>query len=221
MKLHTFIKKFLSFLVPMHIAHVHTEKNGVVELCYYNGKKLLNTPNTNYSYGLLQAILRFGLKKINVTHISTVLLLGLGGGSVIETLRKEFHHQHKIVAVDFDAHIIAIAQEEYNIKNDENLEIIHDDAQHFVRTNTETYSTVIVDLSIDNQVPDFVYSIDFWKHIYERVESHGSVLCNAAITKSYATKMQDVLEYLNHVFDVDVYEYPESTNTIFVARKQV
>ena len=215
------IKRILSFLLPMHIAHVQTDKNGLVELSFCNGKKLLNTPHANYSYGTLQAILRFVLKKIDAKNITTVLLLGLGGGSVVETLRSEFHHRHKIEAVDFDTRIISLALEEYNLQNDTELEVIQDDAFHFIHTTNHIYNTVIVDLFVDDEAPDFVYSSLFWDDIYAALDSHGSVVFNAAISHSHDTEIQQLLGYLENLFDVDMYDYVESTNTLIIAKKRV
>ncbi len=75
---------------------VTSKYSDTLEITWYNGKKHLNTKNANYSYGSLQAILKFGLEKIELKHMNSILLLGLGGGSVIETLRQDFNYQKQL-----------------------------------------------------------------------------------------------------------------------------
>ena len=89
---------------------INSDYNGTLEITWYNGKKQLNTKNANYSYGLLQKILKIGLQKIDLRPSKNILLLGLGGGSVIKTLRDDFDYQQYITAIDIDPVIINIAQ---------------------------------------------------------------------------------------------------------------
>ncbi len=51
--------------------------------------KVLSSSHANYSYGALQRVLEYGLKQIDMRDVKNILLLGLGGGSVIETLRRD------------------------------------------------------------------------------------------------------------------------------------
>ena len=65
-----------------------------MEVTLYNGELVIDAENVNYSYGTLQRVLRFGLKKIgfeNIKCMDAVLILGVGGGSVIKTLVDEIN----------------------------------------------------------------------------------------------------------------------------------
>jgi spermidine synthase len=116
------MKKLLSYLYPI-TKMVETHHNGMVEITYDQGKKVLDSTNANYSYGSLQRILKHGLQQIDLNNTRHILLLGLGGGSVIKTLRNEFQYEHKITAVEIDEIIIQIAFKEFNIKPSENFRI--------------------------------------------------------------------------------------------------
>lgn len=129
------MKGLLSYIYPV-AKKIKSDKNGTLEITWLNGKKHLNSKNANYSYGSLQRILKFGLEKIDLSKINSVLLLGLGGGSVIETLRKDFDYQKHITAIEIDPVIIDLAKEEFQLKIFENLDIICDDALHFVEKTT-------------------------------------------------------------------------------------
>lgn len=64
-------------------------------MTYVNGKKVLDTENANYSYGSLQKILEIGLTKVNLKNVENLLLLGMGGGSIIHSLRNTFEYTKK------------------------------------------------------------------------------------------------------------------------------
>jgi tRNA A58 N-methylase Trm61 len=75
-----------------------------------NGKKVLDSQNPNYPYGSLQKLLSYGLSQLDISVNSEILLLGLGGGSIIQTLRNTFDHHGKITAVEIDEVVIEIAK---------------------------------------------------------------------------------------------------------------
>jgi hypothetical protein len=58
-----------------------------IEITWTNGELVLDSENTNYSYGSLQRILRLGLKSIGfdkIIKMNHVLILGVAGGSVVK-----------------------------------------------------------------------------------------------------------------------------------------
>src|SRR5690606_27955279 len=122
--------KLLSYLYPI-TKKIQSEFSGLVEITWYNGKKHLNTKNANYSYGSLQRILKFGLEHLDLNKINSVLLLGLGGGSVVQTLRNDYSYSKPITAVDIDPVIIDIARNEFQLEEDGHLKIVCADALDF------------------------------------------------------------------------------------------
>src|SRR5690606_29443909 len=144
--------RLLSYLYPV-TRKVESDHSGILEITWYNGKKHLNTKNANYSYGALQKVLKFGLTKMEISDMGSVLLLGLGGGSVIETLRNDFDYKKSVVAVDIDEKIIDIARNEFNLKDDKHLEIHCRDAFVFMQNNGRKFDLIIIDLFIDTEVP--------------------------------------------------------------------
>jgi hypothetical protein len=56
-----------------------------IEITWTNGELVLDSENTNYSYGSLQRILRLGLKSIGfdkIIKMNHVLILGVAGSVV-------------------------------------------------------------------------------------------------------------------------------------------
>ena len=106
--------KLFSYFYPL-IRKIPSEHSGALEISVWQGHKTLNSANANYSYGSLQRILTFALSQVDFSGVGNVLLLGLGGGSVIPTLRATHGFQGPITAVDIDAAVIRIAQDEFGI----------------------------------------------------------------------------------------------------------
>ncbi|WP_253187421.1 spermidine synthase [Mangrovimonas sp. DI 80] len=163
------MKRLLSYIYPVR-KKVPSQYSGKLEVTWYDGKKYLNTKNANYSYGSLQEILKFGLEHIHLSSISNCLLLGLGGGSVIDTLRNNFNFQQHITAVDIDPVVIAIAQKEFQHYNSPTLSMVCADAQQFILENTSRFDLIIVDLYIDAHMPSQFMELSFWKTL---LKSHS------------------------------------------------
>ena len=212
------MKRLLSYIYPVTKTIV-SKYSGELEITWYNGNKHLNSANANYSYGSLQRILKFGLEKIELSKVKSILVLGMGGGSVIETLRQDFNYSKTITAVEIDPVIIAIANEEFGIIDNETLKIHCTDAYEFVETNNSFFDLIIVDLYIDLTVPDKFLNLDFWEAVLSSKSSNGAILFNASVKDSKNNAIKAVTNYLKtKTFKVDVFENVNTTNTVIVAK---
>lgn len=214
------MKKTLSYLFPF-TQKIQSEYNGIVEITWSNGRKILDSEHTNYSYGSLQRILKFGLEQIDLRKSTNALLLGLGGGSVIKTLRDEFNFTNKITAIEIDPVLIDLASNEFDIKTSEQLDIISGDASEFVQNTSETFDLIIVDLFIDNRVPEIFYSTEFWGNITRITSSTGYVIFNAAVSPPSPTLISNLLIFLKKSFSIELFTKVEGTNTILIAHKLI
>jgi len=171
------IRKIISFIFPL-TRKIKSQYNGYLELTLINGKTLLDSANTNYSYGSLQRVLHFSLLHIDLSKTKEILILGLGGGCVLKTLRNEFNFSGKITAVDIDPVIIQIADKIFGITSDENTNIICSDAFDYVKNDNKKFDLIIIDLFIDNEVPKKILSLEFWEEIIKKTEKDGYIIFN-------------------------------------------
>ncbi len=209
------MKKILSYIYPVS-KKIHSEISGDLEITWYNGKKHLDSKNANYSYGSLQRILKIGLEKINLTSTKKILILGMGGGSVIKTLQNDFNYQNHITAVDIDPVIIKIAKEEFDIVEGKNLKIICEDAQLFMQFNTKKFDLIIIDLYIDTKVPSPFLETPFWQHISN---AGTTILCNASLEEK-DIKLDSIISFLERKqYKIEKYEKVNTTNTLLIAKK--
>ncbi|WP_025741399.1 spermidine synthase [Aquimarina pacifica] len=212
------MKKLLSYLWPF-TKEVKSQVNGTLELTWINGKKVLDSQNANYSYGSLQKLLCFGLSKIEIHNNDQILLLGLGGGSIIRSLREKFIFNGKITAVEIDELIIKLAKTEFNITNSNTLEIICEDAFAYIHQSKGQFEIIIVDIFIDTQVPEQFYSLQFWNQLMKRLSPSGYILFNAGINLTDQNKIKHLILAFETKIGFTEYQKVEGANTILVGRK--
>lgn len=154
------IRKLLSYLIPITIYKNKSSWSKLIEVTWANGELVLDSENTNYSYGSLQRILRLGLKKIGFHQIKAmnkILVLGVAGGSVIKTLVDEVSFKGAITGVEIDPDIIKVANSYFKLNQIPNLTIVIADAFEFVLQANEKYDLIIVDIFQDTKMPNFLF----------------------------------------------------------------
>jgi len=211
------MKRILSYIYPI-TKKIHSKYSGILELTWYNGKQVLNTKNANYSYGSLQKILAYSLGKIKLTEVKSILLLGLGAGSVIKTLRDDFDYKNTITAIEWDEVIIQIAQETYNITNDSQLKIIAADAISFVAESKQYYDLIIIDLFIDNKVPEQFYAKEFITNCSKLIAKKGYFIFNIGMEMP-TDSIAQIQNYFTKNYTFQVLEQVAGTNTVLIGKK--
>ncbi|OON70475.1 spermidine synthase [Hymenobacter sp. CRA2] len=185
----------LSYLFPL-TRRVASAINGPLEITLSNGRKVLDSRSANYSYGSLQRVLRYGLRQIRLQPVQQALLLGLGGGSVIGTLRGELGYQGRITAVELDPVVVQLAAEEFGIRPDAQLRIIEADAFAYLSQLTEQFGLIIIDLFIDLAMPPQVLSRAFWQQVRRGLRPGGYVIFNAIAEGELTVDEQPLLDVL-------------------------
>ena len=178
------LKKLFSYIFPFTILKQKSNFSKTLEVTWANGELVLDSKNTNYSYGSLQRILRKGLKFIGfekVKAMNNILVLGVAGGSVIKTLVNEIHFEGKITGVEIDKAIIDIANEYFHLDKIQNLEIVIDDAFEFVLKTKDKYDLIIIDIFQDTTMPNFLFESFFTDRLCLILQSKGFILFNTML----------------------------------------
>ncbi|WP_353169738.1 fused MFS/spermidine synthase [Flavobacterium sp.] len=167
---------------------------------------MLNTKNTNYSFGSLQSILKKGLLDIGAAEISrmeSVLILGVAGGSVVQTLVTDFSFSKNITGVELDSEIIHIANSYFGLDKISNFKCLIQDAEQFVQTDKNQYDLLIIDIFKDTEMPEFLFQESFITNCKQLLNKNGYILFNTMhLNKSNLSKTE---AYLSH-FDSNLYE---------------
>lgn len=139
------MKKILSYILPI-TKKIPSNYSGILEVTLVNGKKVLDSKNANYSFGSLKKILERGLYEIDLEGVSSVLVLGMGGGSIIHSLRDTFAYTGRIDAVEIDPVVIDIAKKEFGIQESEHTRIFNADALEYVKQCPSQVDIIVIDI---------------------------------------------------------------------------
>lgn len=157
-----------------------SDKNPLLEVAIENGKTVLNTRNGNFSFGNLHKVFDETFKKINIKNkqFNHCLLLGLGGGSVLDLLVNKYHVRCPFSLVEYDAKVVELAKKYFHLDTYENTHVYIEDAFSFVGSCEQTFDLIIVDLYNDLDVPEPAHSKEFTDDIIRLLQPNGMVLFN-------------------------------------------
>lgn len=175
------LKKWLSYILPITIYEKKSQISKNLEVTWNNGKLVIDSENTNYSYGSLQKVLRNGLYSIGkerIQNMNSILVLGVAGGSVIKTLVDEFQFKGKITGVEIDEEITTIANQYFKLNEITNYTPIIADANEFVKSTTENFDLIIIDIFQDATMPDFLFENEFINNTKQLLQINGFILFN-------------------------------------------
>ncbi|MGB0973370.1 MAG: spermidine synthase [Flavobacteriaceae bacterium] len=191
------LKQLISYIYPINVKTITSERSGTLEVTLVNGKLVMDSANANYSYGSLQKVLKKGLSfigKNQLEEMSSILVLGVAGGSVIQTIRNDFKLDTKITAIEIDPDVIALANTYFQLNNTDNVELITADAFEYIKSTTTTYDLIIVDIFNDTQMPEELFRTAFWKHICKLLTENGLCIFNSIYTSTNDLHRNSVLK---------------------------
>jgi spermidine synthase len=217
------IKRLLSFLLPVKIHQKKSVYSKNLEVTWNNGYLVLDSENTNYSYGSLQRVLKKGLKYIGYERIrgfQSILVLGVAGGSVIETLKKEIKFDGIITGVEIDPVVVELATKYFGLGNYNNVSIVIDDAFEFALKTKEKYDLIIIDVFQDTTMPNFLFEDFFINRINFLLNVNGFILFNTMVlTKNDTERNFAYRNKFDSNYSVRLYPKIEEHNELFTIKK--
>lgn len=215
--------KLLSYFIPITIHKKKSDYSKSLEVTWNNGELVLDSANTNYSFGSLQRILKKGLKYIGFDRIKkfdNILVLGVAGGSVIKTLVNDVQFKGSITGVEIDKEAIQIAKNYFNIDEIANLILINDNAFEFVLKNNQKYDLVIIDIFLDTTMPNFLFEDFFINRITTLLNLNGFILFNTMVLSNKDIERNILYKSkFNADYCVRMYPKVEEHNELFTIKK--
>ncbi|MEC4049085.1 fused MFS/spermidine synthase [Flavobacterium sp. SUN046] len=217
------LSKLFSYFLPVNIYKKTSTYSKTLEVTWNNGELVLDSKNTNYSYGSLQRILRKGLKYIGferIRNFENILVLGVAGGSVIKTLVDEIKFKGQITGIEIDAAIIEIANDYFKLDQIPNLEIINDDAFEFVLKTKHQYDLIIIDIFQDTTMPNFLFEDFFINRLHSLLNVNGFILFNTmVIVEKDRLRNLDYRKKFSGNYSLRMYPKVEEHNELFTIKK--
>lgn len=217
------IAKFFSYFLPINVIKRKSSVSDSIEVTWNNGELVIDSKNTNYSYGSLQRILKKGLKYIGydrVKKFDKILVLGVAGGSVIKTLVDDVKYKGQIIGVEIDPEIIEIANTYFKINEIENLEIVIEDAFEFVLRTKDKFDLIIIDVFQDTKMPSFLFEAHFIQKVNSMLNTNGFILFNTmVINEKNRIRNLDYRKNFDDNYSLRMYPKVEVHNELFTIKK--
>lgn len=191
-KLRQYLKKYSSRQL---IESSASSVNSMLEVVKIGDKLMLNSTNTNYSFGGLHRVFQKAFQEIKPqkSDLKDVLILGFGAGSVAAILRDELNIKCRITGVEKDHEVIRLGKDHFKTGRYADLELIEDDAASFMKKESRLFDMIIVDVYVDFEVPESCESKEFVDDIYKCLARGGVILFNKLIYNHESGKERDEL----------------------------
>ena len=173
-------KKWLSYLVEQHVESVEGTLNPSLHVSLVNGRYQLSTDTAVYSFDDLYDNFTTAFEQTDLKSFQpkSVLILGLGLGSVPYILETKYKIQPTYTAVELDEAVIYLA-EKYRLAGlKAPVQCIAADAEVFVSINTELFDLIVIDIFIDDLIPEPFLSEEFMTQIKGMLNTNGLVMFN-------------------------------------------
>ena len=173
--------RWLSYFTPTEIARFSAPFNKKIKITQYRGKKTLYVDNAEQSGGTITGMWRETIRRMQQCNNETMkqcLILGLGGGTLINILKRTYP-EIEITVIEIDPVMIRIARDYFGIKSNVFLEIINADAFSWVKKNkVGKFDLIIFDLYLGTKNPVKASNRIFLLDLKELLDTEGSILYN-------------------------------------------
>ena len=199
-------KKWASYFTEIRLEETSSVYNKHLLVSLVNGRLMLSTNNAIYSYGDKYHNFGHTFKKLNLSGVNEVLLLGFGLGSIPHILEKKEKKFFSYTGVEIDEEVIYLASK-YVLPNlTSDIDLITSDAITFLSIDTYKYDLIAMDIFESDYIPDRFETEEYLESLRDRITENGIILYNRlACTKNEIDKST---YYYHEVFNK---VFPEST----------
>lgn len=189
---------------------VRLYKNGVCHSDY--------NPHKKFNGAVWDLMFLAALPVITKKNNARVLVLGVGGGNVIHTI-KTFFPNTEIIGVDKDSMSISIAKKYFGIDYPQ-VRLICEDAETFLGKKQKKFDIIIDDIFVEkNSEP--VRAIPFDHHWYKIIEKNlsktGAHIFNTVGIQAFkAYQVNDIKPWEDANLVVQYFKSPKCDNAVFL-----
>lgn len=203
----------------MKLREYRSPVNGRLEVWLINGKKTLEAESVNYSFASLHRVFQKAFKKsaLSEKKIGKALILGFGAGSVARILRDEMALTCSITGVDADPLLFRIAEEDFDIHPDDRLLFISARAEKFMEENGEKYDLIVVDVFVNDRVPEAITTEAFLKKAADSLNQKGRLYFNLIVSHPQGMAQKEKVAGLMKAegFKVNEFNYRDGNSVLW------
>lgn len=195
MTVSNFFTYLFSYIIPQTLEVVNSPINDKITVEKFFGKNRIVVKKYWQSGPYAEKLIKIALKNIKrEKEIRKILILGLGGGSMVGVL-KNFYPKAEISGVDIDEKMIKLGKKYLGLSN---IIMMISDAAEFVEKDKEKerFDLIITDLFVGCDSPASCEAKKFVSGIYSLLNSSGIYIAN----RSYMLKYRKETDlYVSHV----------------------
>lgn len=170
----------MSYLWEIHIESAPSSINPHLYVSLKWGRYQLSTANAIYSFedkydNFFNSFIQLDLDKLPG---SRVLILGLGLASIPFMLEKKFEKSFEYTAVELDSAVIFLASKYALDELLSPMHVVETDARRFIEIDYHEYDLIIMDVFVDDIIPEEMEQLAFLKSIKARLHPDGLFMYN-------------------------------------------
>jgi len=146
-----------------------------------------------------------------------VLIVGLGGGSMVHFL-KRYDVNLKVDVVEIDPVIVQVADELFKVKSEGNVKIFTKDAFEYLKDTKETYDVIYMDAFLKPSgkttspgVPLDLQTVDFYRNTQKKLTPGGVMVFNLNDNPGIKSDLKNIRDAL-----AQSYEFKLSRDSGFI-----
>lgn len=229
----------LTKFLPRTLVRINSPINGEVSVVEQFGQRKIVIGGLTQSGSLTEEVWKEAIEElikidkksqlrhfVNETNLN-ILILGLGGGSLVKLLKKYFP-QAKIIGVEIDPIMIELGKNYLELVKFKNLKIEIADASDFIRRKAllikktkerqSLFDLIFVDLYLGDNVPENCQNELFLQNLKKISRKNGMVVFNRLYYKNHIFEAKIFLDKLEKIFnDLDCKKV--LTNLFIFARR--
>lgn len=175
------------------------------------------------SGGILTSIWKQTLQKVKKDRKFSpkrILILGLGGGSLVQICKK-YYPKSYVTGVDIDAKMVDLGKKYLGL-DDNSLKIIFEDATSFIKEtikSKEKYDLILVDIYLGGKYPEKFRKGTFLSDLGKVLSENGYCVLNHLYSSDLDVRKEARTfgETLEKYFEEVTYYYPQA-NLMFICR---
>lgn len=199
-----------SYFFTQTIAKYESKFNGKILVKEAFGSRFIEVGGLMQSGRIPERLFTSGFRKLQLidsrNKVSRVLILGLGGGTIVKALNK-YYPQAKLLAVDIDPVIIEAGKKYLELSKAKNLRIQIGDVFNENLSLGKNYDLIIVDLFRGYEIPHQLNSGEFLFPLKQKLSQNGRVIFNRLYFQKYKNEADIFLDNVRQIFqDVTVHK---------------
>jgi spermidine synthase len=106
-----------------------------------------------------------------------VLFIGLGGGSAVKRMWRDFQSL-QLDVVEIDPEVVRVAKRWFELPTDKRIEVSTQDGRRFLQTHDERWDMIVIDAYFSDSIPFHLSTAQFFELVRSRLTPGGVVVSN-------------------------------------------